>query len=320
MKKALSFFTSTIKKNRMSHLYLIEGPKGAGKLTLSFLVSVELLKRKGEDEKRLLEQVRKLNHSNLILINPKGNSIKKEQILTLQNEFSKTSLVGGARIYIINEIEKITTPAANSLLKFLEEPEGKKTYGFLLTDNLSAVLQTIKSRSQIIHLVGIDKKEIKKDLIDNGIEPLLAEILPEITNNTEEALTLVEHPAVLEMKDFIESMSRDWLNQEVIFSIDYAKKINDARADYDWYRAFSNLVLVYITDVVRYKVHRALTFESQRAEIQKISAKYSLTNLETISSKLEENINRQRVSLNLGLYYQKLLQDLDKERRKWKLV
>lgn len=46
MKRALSFFNSTIKKNRMSHLYLIEGPKGAGKLTLSFLVSAELLKRK----------------------------------------------------------------------------------------------------------------------------------------------------------------------------------------------------------------------------------------------------------------------------------
>ena len=53
MKKALSFFTSTINKKRMSHLYLIEGPKGAGKLSLSFLVSVELLKRKGEDEEQI---------------------------------------------------------------------------------------------------------------------------------------------------------------------------------------------------------------------------------------------------------------------------
>ena len=58
MKRALSFFNSTIKKNRMAHLYLLEGPKGSGKLTLSFLVSAELLKRKGEDQERLLAQIK----------------------------------------------------------------------------------------------------------------------------------------------------------------------------------------------------------------------------------------------------------------------
>lgn len=314
MKKALSFFNSTIKKNRMSHLYLIEGPKGAGKLSLSFLVSVELLKRKGEDEQRLLEQIKKLNHSNVILINPEGNSIKKEQILTLQNEFAKTSLVDGARVYIINEIEKITQAAANSLLKFLEEPEGKTTYGFLLTENISSVLQTIQSRSQIIHLIGIDKLEIKEELISKGVKPLIAEILPEITNNTAEAISLVDYVPVIEITEFLEKLSDDWLNKEIIYSIDYSKLLNETRSDNQWYKSFANILLLFFTDIIRYKVHRTITFESLRSEIQKISAKFSLNDLEIITSILEDHINKLRVPVNLNLYYQKLLQDLDKER------
>lgn len=314
MKKALSFFNSTIKKNRMSHLYLIEGPKGAGKLLLSFLVSVELLKRKGEDEQRLLEQIKKLNHSNVILINPEGNSIKKEQILTLQNEFAKTSLVDGARVYIINEIEKITQAAANSLLKFLEEPEGKTTYGFLLTENISSVLQTIQSRSQIIHLIGIDKLEIKEELISKGVKPLIAEILPEITNNTAEAISLVDYVPVIEITEFLEKLSDDWLNKEIIYSIDYSKLLNETRSDNQWYKSFANILLLFFTDIIRYKVHRTITFESLRSEIQKISAKFSLNDLEIITSILEDHINKLRVPVNLNLYYQKLLQDLDKER------
>ena len=61
----------------MAHLYLIDGPKGAGKLTLSYLVSAELLKRKGEDEQRLLNQIKNQIHPNVIVISPDGNVIKR---------------------------------------------------------------------------------------------------------------------------------------------------------------------------------------------------------------------------------------------------
>lgn len=316
MKKALSFFTSTINKNRMSHLYLLEGPKGAGKLSLSFLVSTDLLCRKGDDKDRLFEQVRNLRHPNVMLIKPDGLTIKKEQILILQNEFSKTSLVEGARIYIIDEVEKMTSAAANSLLKFMEEPEGKKTYGFLLTENINSVLQTIQSRSQIIHLQGIDKKEIKNKLLESDIDPLLAEILPEITNNTDEALELVNNVAVFEIHEFISIMSENWLNSDSIFALDLADKMSQTKADRMWYSSFSNLLLLFFTDVIRYKVHRSLTFESLRSDIQKISGKYSLLELEMITSKLETNINRQKTFVNIDLYYQKLLQELDGERKR----
>lgn len=315
MKRALSFFQSTIKKNRMSHLYLIEGPKGAGKLTLSFLVSVELLKRKGEDEQRLLNQVRNLHHPNVVLIKPDGQSIKKEQILVLQTEFSKTSLVEGARVYIIDEIEKMTPAAANSLLKFLEEPEGKRTYGFLLTENIDAVLDTIKSRCQLIHLIGIDKKEIRQSLLTKGVSPLLSEVLPEITNNTDEALELVDYSCVVEIANFIKKISIDWLNPEVIMRLDYASAMPQTLSNRDWYRTFNNILLLFFADIIRYKVHREIIFESLRPEIQAINAKLTLKELELITTQIETHISRIGAAIDIGLYYQKLLQDLDKGRK-----
>ena len=48
--------------------------------------------------------------------------ISKEQIVELQEEFSKTSLVEGNRIYIVDGIDKASVSAQNSLLKFIEEP------------------------------------------------------------------------------------------------------------------------------------------------------------------------------------------------------
>ena len=59
----------------------------------------------------------------------------------------------GKKIYWIKDIEKMTEQAANSLLKFLEEPEDD-IIAILSCKNISAVLPTIISRCQQIKLVG----------------------------------------------------------------------------------------------------------------------------------------------------------------------
>ncbi len=50
---------------------------------------------------------------------------KKDQLLTLQEDFRMKSIEGSKRIYIISEADKLNVQAANSILKFLEEPEAK---------------------------------------------------------------------------------------------------------------------------------------------------------------------------------------------------
>ncbi|MGI6329457.1 MAG: hypothetical protein ACOXZR_01170 [Bacilli bacterium] len=102
----------------------------------------------------------------LKIIKPEGLWIRKEQISELREKFSLKLLEGNKRIYIILEPEKLNVYAANSILKFLEEPV-ENVIAFFITTNIYNVLDTVVSRCQVIYL-NKNKREqvfIEKDNI-----------------------------------------------------------------------------------------------------------------------------------------------------------
>lgn len=106
----------------------------------------------------ICKQIDNLEYPELKIIKPVNNNIKKSDVLELRNEFQTLSLNGKNRVYIINHAEYLGVSAANSILKFLEEPEGN-VVGIFTTNNLSGVLETIKSRCQIIKLNNVNSKQ-----------------------------------------------------------------------------------------------------------------------------------------------------------------
>ena len=60
------------------------------------------------------------------------------------------------QVYILCDVQNMNKSAANSLLKFLEEPEGE-VIAILLCDSVVNVLPTIASRCQIVSLINDDK-------------------------------------------------------------------------------------------------------------------------------------------------------------------
>lgn len=88
------------------------------------------------------------NYYDVISLNGNERNIKKEDILNVINQFSKTSIEArGIKVYVIYGIEHTSSQAINSLLKFLEEPP-KNTYAIFTTRSANLVLPTIKSRCQ----------------------------------------------------------------------------------------------------------------------------------------------------------------------------
>ena len=87
---------------------------------------------------------------------------------SLQEEFNNKSLLDNKRIYIIKEADKFNDSSANTILKFLEEPE-EDIVAILLTTNRYLVIETILSRCQILSL---KKEEMVVD-ISNEILDLL---------------------------------------------------------------------------------------------------------------------------------------------------
>ena len=75
------------------------------------------------------------------------HAIGIEQIRTLVGDLSLTSYAGGSKVAVIEPADVMTTSAANSLLKTLEEPPGD-TLLILVTDRLGRLPATIYSRCQ----------------------------------------------------------------------------------------------------------------------------------------------------------------------------
>lgn len=110
----------------------------------------------------------KNNYPDLKIISPDGLSIKKEQILSLKQDFSKHSFNDNNLIYIIKEADKMNLSAANSILKFLEEPNDN-IYAILVTTNCNKILETIISRCNLFVLkdsenINYDIDNIKKNI------------------------------------------------------------------------------------------------------------------------------------------------------------
>ena len=60
---------------------------------------------------------------------------------------------------IIWMADKMNGPAANKLLKLLEEPPAKTVF-ILITESTSDMLQTILSRCQVIDFIGLSESVI----------------------------------------------------------------------------------------------------------------------------------------------------------------
>ena len=65
------------------------------------------------------EQIDSGSFGELKIIDSDGQWIKKEQLIDLKEEFSKKSINGKQKVYIINNADKLNVASSNSLLKFL---------------------------------------------------------------------------------------------------------------------------------------------------------------------------------------------------------
>ena len=314
MKRALHFFEQTIKKNRLSHLYLICGPKGSGKSQLVDEVSYMILNRNKPEDKHLKSQIKQRTLSNMMVIEPEGLSVKKEQILELQTEFSKTALVKGARIYVISNVEKMSLSAANSLLKFMEEPSSKEVFGFLLTDNYENMIETIISRSQVLHLTEISEEVLKDELIQLGINEKAATLSPYLTKNIDQAVELSNDPNFIGMIEFIEEIAKNWNNRNLSYPIFFNKHASIVLQDRDVFKNFLELLLLYHVDLIHYRANQPIIYEFLKESIQIQSDQMKVKQINELIEAIQETIKKQTYYINAELALDELSYILEKKR------
>lgn len=96
----------------------------------------------------------------LLVIEPAGTQIKIEQAHEVLR-FLNLQKLGRARAVIIDQAHLLNPQASNALLKSIEEP-APGNYFFLITSNPSALLPTIRSRSQNFRFSSLAPADLKK--------------------------------------------------------------------------------------------------------------------------------------------------------------
>lgn len=187
-------FARTIVQRRLGHAYLFEGSRGTGKKDMAKWIAATIFCERPDAGRpcmdcRSCRRIAVGDLPDLTEIEPDGQSIKVDQVRELKAEFSKSAVEGSKKVYIIDDAEKMTVNAANSLLTFLEEP-GEGTYLFLLTTVKENILPTIRSRCQIIHFQPLRRQAMIELLLSENIKIADAELLSAVTNDLAEAKEL----------------------------------------------------------------------------------------------------------------------------------
>ena len=135
--EAFDLLSDSRKRGRFGQGYLISGAKGSGKRKLIERLAGLLLGEARDPMK----------NADVHIVEPqmKTRIIGVDAIRELLGELQLSSLLGGVKIAIIQDADRMNTEAANALLRTLEEPP-KKTHFFLLTEQPEQLLETILSR------------------------------------------------------------------------------------------------------------------------------------------------------------------------------
>lgn len=158
---------NSIKTEKISHSYMFIGKNGIGK----FMIAKEFAKAvlcQGEQKPcNKCEACIKFdgeNNPDIQIINEtEEKSIKTETIKEMVRGVYEKPIASSKKVYIINDSQKMTKEAQNSLLKTLEEPP-EYVVIVLVTENENLLLNTIKSRCTKIKFNQLTNSEIAKIL------------------------------------------------------------------------------------------------------------------------------------------------------------
>ncbi len=178
-------------QGRVSHAYLVSGPSQVGKMVLALDLAAALNCEGSEPPCGLCPQCRKtaaMAHPDVqvlgLLVDQKSDRLRKEigidQVRALQHDASLHPFWGRYRIFIIDEAQRLSSEAANCLLKTLEEPPPACILVLLATDE-KALPATVLSRCRKVQMRPLSGAQVESLLLHQGASPEEARLLSSLS-------------------------------------------------------------------------------------------------------------------------------------------
>lgn len=202
METLQQYFSQLMVTQTLSHGYVLSGqdreaPQSLMRFILKTAVCLNLDTEGYPCQQCVMcQRVNEQQLADVYWLFPEGNTIKVEQIRALREWLAQSALETFGKFAIIVDADKMNSSSANALLTVLEEPQAA-TYLFLLTTNVDALLPTIRSRVQTIHLEA-SNQDLKQQRFDEQ------SVLP----HHQEVLLLMS-------EDMLERHLRDYDSQQV---------------------------------------------------------------------------------------------------------
>ena len=160
----------------MTHAWLFTGPPGSGRSSAAVAFASALIcSSDGCGTCSDCRAAKAGTHADVEIIRTEGLSIKIEEIRELLTRVAWAPAMGGWRVVVMEDADRLTESAANALLKAIEEP-GNRTVWLLCAPTLHDVLPTIRSRCRHLQLVTPSAKDVADVLINReGVSPAMAD-------------------------------------------------------------------------------------------------------------------------------------------------
>jgi DNA polymerase-3 subunit delta' len=236
--KILSLLDYSLKTNAIAHAYLLVGPRHVGKGTLAFNLA-QALNCDGPElpcgQCRSCQRILAGKHAD---VTPIGLDSKTEigidDIRGLQRLANLPPYEGKYKVFIIDDAEYLSTEAANSLLKILEEPPQGVVWLLLATEE-ERLLPTIVSRCQRLELKPVPTEQVHETLVDSyNVEANRAKLLAQLCHGRLGwALSALKNSSILEQRsqriDRLGSLLTAGLGQRFAYAQEVASQFSQNR-------------------------------------------------------------------------------------------
>ncbi len=193
-----------LERGRVPSSLIFGGPDGVGKsdmaLNLAKTLNCQTLATDSCDACHSCRSIESGVHPDVMVLTAEVRDVKIEQIRLLKQMAYLRPMTGKRRVFIIEEAENLSEPAANSLLKVLEEPPHFTTI-ILVTASPFRLAPTIRSRCQTLTFSSIGREEIEEILLERDFSPEQARILALLVDGNLERAQELDWDDVRALKD-----------------------------------------------------------------------------------------------------------------------
>lgn len=299
-------FVNSLKGDKLSHAYLLVGNPGTPLKESAIYLAKSLVCDSPDplacDNCIYCMRIDHNNYPDFFVFDGAKESIKKDYVQTIESQFEKIPVERkGVMIYVIHLIENMTIEAVNSILKFLEEPR-PNVYAFLTTNNENAILPTIISRCQVMHLKLIDRQKVIKAACEFGVNRDDAELLSFFYNDGEAIFDYLRNEDESEpyrfskeaINDLLEALDKDNDLEAIFYTQTVIAPLLSNKVAF---RFFLDMLAQFFEDLINIQNNNTITLTSYGTILNSLVEK--LSHLE--ESLLEIQRQRNLVNLNLNI-------------------